>query len=154
MWAAASAVLGIEVLGPLALIGAPMIALEGSLGGVHITADSNAGQSVGPITPTMAQLATQNPTPSHPSLPSKLVQKVLNLEFIEMAELVPESWGIDPDPSWCCHQGRRLARRRPVTDILLWLESYSALVAALVAYQATIIKAYRNFEGMVCVIYH
>ena len=143
--------------GPSALVGAPTFTLESPLGG-------NVEQPVGPILPIVTKLMTQIPSPTHASLPPKLVQKILNLEFIEMAELVPESWGIDPEPAVCCHQGRRQARRGPVTDILLWLECYSALVAVLaskypqrigdfMSYQATIIKAHRNFEGMSWVVY-
>ena len=93
------------------------------------------------------------------------MQKVLQLEYVEMAELIPESWGLEPEVATsCCHQGRRQTRRGPVVDILLWLECYSSLVAVLVtkypqhigvfmAYQGTIIKASKNFEGTAWVIY-
>ena len=149
--------------GPTALIGTPTFVMETPPEGVHISTDG-VQPSSGLALPPIAQSIAENPCPSHVALPPKLVQKILSLEFIEMAELVPESWGADVEPSLCCHQGRRLSRRGPVTDILLWLECYSSLVAALatrypqhigdfMAYQATIIKAHRNFEGTAWVVY-
>ena len=99
------------------------------------------------------------------AIPPKLSQRILQLEYIEMAELMPETWGLEPDGIVpCCQQGRRQSRRGPVVDILLWLECYSSLVAVLatkypqhigdfMAYQRTIIKASKNFEGTAWVLY-
>ena len=82
-----------------------------------------------------------------------------------MSELIPETWGLEPENvSPCCHQGCRQTRRGPVVDILLWLECYSSLVAVLsskfpshvgdfMAYQRTIIRASKNFEGTAWAIY-
>ena len=72
--------------------------------------------------------------------------------------LVPDSWRFqDEEQSKCCHQNRCL-RRGPVTDILLWIECYASMVAVLssgfpqktpelMAYQKTIVRAYRSFSG-------
>lgn len=79
--------------GSSALVGASTFMLESPSGGGHVRADGNIEQPVGPIMPIITKLSTQNPSPTHASLPLKLVQKILNLEFIEMAELVPEYWG-------------------------------------------------------------
>ena len=93
------------------------------------------------------------------------MQRILQLEYIEMSELIPETWGLESENvSPCCHQGRRQTRRGPVVDILLWLECYSSLVAVLatrfpghigdfMAYQRTILKASKNFEGTAWAIY-
>lgn len=87
------------------------------------------------------------------SLPAKLI---LELEYVDMGELVPESWRHQDDDQKCCH--RRTQRKGPVTDILLWLECYSSMVAILsskypdktpqlMGYQRTIVKAHRSFTG-------
>ena len=149
--------------GPSALSGAPVFSMEGMPGGVHVEASGDSTTFLGAVTP-VTQTAIDKPGPAHLSLPPKLLKKILDLEFIEMGELIPESWGLDQDPPSCCHHGRRQSRRGPVSDILLWLECYSSLVAALatkfpqyvgdfMAYQATIIKAHKNFEGTAWVLY-
>lgn len=92
------------------------------------------------------------------STPPKLITKVLALEYIEIAELVPDNWRFTEDEQKCCHQSRRSSRRGPVTDILLWIECYSSLVTILgsrfptkigelMAYQRTIVKAHKTFIG-------
>ena len=75
-----------------------------------------------------------------------------------MAELVLDSWRFqDEEQNKCCHQNRRL-RRGPVTNILLWIECYASMVVVLssgfpqktpklMAYQKTIVRAYRSFSG-------
>ena len=109
---------------------------------------------------------TSATSPSYPQeLPSKLVKKILDLEFVEMAELVPDSWRTDEADYQCCSSHNpRISRRGPVTNILLWVECYSSLVAVLaskypnkighlMAYQKTIIKAHRSFVGEAWVVY-
>lgn len=75
-----------------------------------------------------------------------------------MSELVPDGWRFSEEEQKCCHQQRRSHRRGPVTDILLWVECYSSLVAVLslkfpektpqlMSYQQTIVKAHRTFVG-------
>ena len=81
-----------------------------------------------------------------------------------MAELLPEAWVEQPMSESCCRQGRRLGRRTPVTNILVWLKCYASMVAILgtaypsfigelMAYQQTIIVACRNFEETAWVVY-
>ena len=97
------------------------------------------------------------------ALPPKLVKRIRNLEFIEMAELLLEAW---PDENLSADPGQphRRARRAPVTDILPWLECFGRLASVLCtefpdkaaefwAYQTSIIKATRNFEGTAWVAY-
>ena len=73
-----------------------------------------------------------------------------------MSELLPDTWNIQEEERGCC--SRRTTRRGPVTDILVWLECFAALVAVLsmkypdkvthfMTYQRTIIKAQRCFVG-------
>ena len=83
-----------------------------------------------------------------------------------MSELVPDSWRLMDDDAGtkCCHLPRRVSRRMPVTDIMLWLECYSTLVTVLSTqypdksvefwvYQSTILRAHRDFEGEALVTY-
>ena len=89
-------------------------------------------------------------------IPPRLSKKILDLEFIEMSELLPDTWNIQEEERGCC--SRRTTRRGPVTDILVWLECFAALVAVLstkypdkvthfMTYQRTILKAQRCFVG-------
>ena len=109
-----------------------------------------------PVTPSTPTL-TARTSYSFP-LPEKLVKRILDKEYVDMAVLVPDSWRFqDEEQNKCCHQNRHL-RRRPVTDILLWIECYASMVAVLssgfpqktpelMAYQKTIVRAYRSFSG-------
>ena len=104
--------------------------------------------SAEPIQPLSA-CGPFNPTAA---LPSKTVKKILDLEFLEMAEvtLAPELEQIPGRPP--------APGRLPITDISQWLERYSLMAATLAsrfpekaaelfAYQATIIRAERNYEA-------
>ena len=75
-----------------------------------------------------------------------------------MSELVPDSWSSFDEETQCCHHLRPSQRRRPVTNILLWVECYAAMVAILASeyphkttdfmtYLRTIMKAPRSFIG-------
>ncbi len=81
-----------------------------------------------------------------------MVKRILDLEFVEMAEIttdadLPLTPGRPPAPA-----------RLPITEISQWLEKYSLMAAILTtrfpskapelfAYQATIVRAERNYEG-------
>lgn len=91
------------------------------------------------------------------ALPAKLVRKILDLDYVDMHELLPDTWRYQEEDQKCCHQ-RRGQRRGPITDILLWTECYAALVSILstkfpektpqfMAYLKTIVKAQRTFTG-------
>ena len=84
------------------------------------------------------------------STPPKLQKKILDLEYVEMSELVTDSWRVQEEDQSCCHQRR--TRRGPVTEILLWVDCFATMVSVLstrypdkmpqlMAYQQTIIKA-------------
>ena len=92
------------------------------------------------------------------SVPPRLVKKILALEFVDMWELLPESWRLESTVSGCCNPHR--LRRGLLTSFPLWVECYASLVAILatrypektphfMAYLRTITRASRNFEGAV-----
>ena len=91
-------------------------------------------------------------------VPEKLAQKIFRLEFIEMREMMPEMWLQEEEASRNILSWPR-RKAGPVTDILQWLQCYSAMVGVLarvypqfvpefMAYQATIIKCSRDFDGL------
>lgn len=106
-----------------------------------------------------AVLTRQGPFNTAATLLSKVVRRILDLEFVEMSEVC-----IDDDTSPT--QGRPPAPARlPITDISRLLEHF-ALIAdvlcsrfphktmELFAYQATIVRAKRNYEGKRWVTYN
>lgn len=104
-------------------------------------------------------LLTQ-PGPFNPAaaLSMKVVRKILDLEFVEMSEVtiddvLPAVPGRPPPPA-----------RLPIMDISQWVERFSLMAAVLctkfphkagefLAYQASIIRAERNYEGKRWVAY-
>ena len=111
-----------------------------------------------PLRPTAETLLSSGPFNPAACLPAKVVKKIVDLDFVEMSKLsmleddVPASLGRPPPP------------RPPVTDISMWVERYSAMAAILAtrfphkapelfAYQATIVRAERNYEGKRWVAY-
>ena len=92
-------------------------------------------------------------------LPQKLMKRIRALKFIEMRELLPKEWlgsleeGHNAEQHCCNSANRR--RKPPVTNIFMWLQGYASLVATahpdkvaeLMAYQTTILRCYRNYEG-------
>ena len=100
-------------------------------------------------------------------LPARLSCQMVDLEFVEMSELLPDSWQentqqlvvFDTQFNPCS-----LSRKAPVQDISLWIECFSRMTAVLVtrypdkgtelwAYQASIFQAARNYEGVAWVAY-
>lgn len=89
------------------------------------------------------------------TLSPKVVKKILDLEFVEMAEI-----SMDGDTPQAPGRPSRL----PITDISQWVERYATMAAILCtrfpskapelwAYLATIVKAERNYEGQRWVTY-
>lgn len=116
-----------------------------------------------PATPSLVSAAVGVPAGTYLGegllpVPDKLVQKIVRLEFIEMRDLMPETWLREEDASNTTLSWPR-RRLTPVTDILQWLQCYAALVGVLsrayptmvpefMSYQATIIKCARDFDGL------
>ena len=150
---------------PMALSGIPTFSLGGPSENLP-TASASLAASLPVLATSPVSLAALSPTTlinfSHlPSggLPQKLIKKILDLEFVDMSELLPDTWRLqEEEESKCCHQPRRTPRRGPVTDILKWVECYAAFVAVLtsrypdkspelMAYMRTIVHAQRTFAG-------
>ena len=90
-------------------------------------------------------------------VPTKVLRRILDLEYVEMSELLSEAWSTAEEESSCCHR-RHTSRRVPVYNILVWVECFSHMVAILasrypdktaqlMAYQRTIVHAHRSFVG-------
>ena len=91
-------------------------------------------------------------------LPSKLAKKILDLDFVEMSEITLD------DPPTPSPGHPPLPARPPIHNISVWVEKFS-LMAALIAtrfpekapelfaYQASIVRAERNFDDRRWVTY-
>ena len=101
-----------------------------------------------------------SPRPFNPtaSLPPKLVKKILELDFVKMAEV-----SVDEDLSQP-HGSGTSPSSLPVTDISQWVERFSLTAAVLCirflekapeffAYQAMIVRAERNYKGRLWIEY-
>ena len=118
------------------------------------------------VTPSLGSSSQAvSPGSAAASLPQKLVKKILDLEYIDMAELISDSWRLQEESEGvgCCHHSKR-PKRGPVSDIVLWTDCYATLVSVLVekypgkaagflAYLKTILKAQRSFQGEAWVSY-
>ena len=99
-----------------------------------------------------------------PAIPRKLHARMLNWEFVDMAELRPvgtlEKFNPDPDPQqYVIMPGLEVARvaRKPVEDIQTWIQCFLIYVAVMakehpmavpdmVAYMLAIIRAQQEYE--------
>lgn len=93
-------------------------------------------------------------------LPTKIVTKILALEYVEMQELLPENWSdlhTEDQSKFYSLFGKK--KSPPVTNILTWIECFSALVSVLstkypmfvpelMAYMCLIVKCHKRFEGL------
>eukprot|EP00731_Ephydatia_muelleri_P011790 Em0006g684a len=98
-------------------------------------------------------------------LPTKLMLKIDNLEFIEIAELLQDAWQTDTTESSAQSLVLRIPRRStPVTDISVWVECFTLMAAVLAAkypskapdllmYLRRIVYCARKFEGHAWVTY-
>lgn len=109
---------------------------------------------------TSIKVGITQPGPYNPaaSLPSKVVKKILDLEFVEMTEIT-----LDELPSNSAGHPP-LPARPPIQDISVWLERYSIMAALLsarfpekapelFAYQSSIVRAERNYDDRRWVAY-
>ena len=62
------------------------------------------------------------------SVPPKLVKRIVEKEYVDIWELLPESWQIETEGSYC-HAKR--PRRNLVTDINVWTECFTTMAAIL-----------------------
>ena len=82
-----------------------------------------------PFPATLPPVST-NTIPGLALIPSKLIRKILQGEYIEMKELPPESWRLEEARDSCCRASHP-AQGGLITDISLWTECYASLVAVL-----------------------
>lgn len=68
--------------------------------------------------------------PGFGAVPPKLIKKIIAGEYVDIWELLPETWHIETEGS-CCHAKR--PRRSLVTDINIWTECYATMAAVLSA---------------------
>ena len=96
-------------------------------------------------------------------LPEPLRKRILNLEFVDMADLQPEAWLFE-DATDKSIASIFKKRKEPITDILVWVQCFNAMVAVLseqypqyiqhfLAYQSHIVRAYRKSQGLEWVAY-
>ena len=125
-----------------------------------------SGEGAGKTTPSGAESSLGKAGPYNPAaaLPPRVVKKILDLEFVEMAELSADIWVEELPPSDTGLTPRRTTAKPPVTDIKVWLECFARMAALLVtrfpdkgpelwAYQTTILRAAHNYEGSNWVAY-
>lgn len=145
----------------------PVFTPEGSNAGLHLLASvasastSTESRSVTPQqdfrVPT-AGLSQQGPYNPAAVLPPKVAKKVLELEFVEMSEISLDELSTNAPGQ------PPLPARPPVQDISVWIEKFSVMAALLAsrfpekapelfAYQASIVRAERNFDGCRWVAY-
>lgn len=72
----------------------------------------------------LPSLHTMGPYNPAATLPPRVVQKLLSLEFVEMAELRADIWPEDPPPAETANPQRR-PEKPPVTNIRTWLDCYA-----------------------------
>ena len=109
--------------------------------------------------PSCTPLSQAGPYNPAASLPTRVVKKLLELEFVEMADISiddeppPHTVGLPPIPG-----------RPPIQDISIWMERFSIMAAVLssrfpnkapelFAYQASILRAERNYDDKRWVAY-
>ena len=129
----------------LASVAADTLPTTGAVG-------NTAGHSTATGTAAAPSLLTPGPYNPAASIPARVVRKILDLEFVDMSEVSAYEEPIQTP-------GRApLPAEPPVTDISRWLERYSIMAAILSsrfpekapelwAYQASIIRAERNYVG-------
>ena len=94
-------------------------------------------------------------------IPEKTVKKILELAFVEMRDLMPETWPREEEESSGLRNVLILPKKRaaPVTDIGTWVQCFAGYVSVLsskfpkavpelMAYMATIVKCSKHFEGV------
>ena len=107
---------------------------------------------------TVPSEAQYNPAAA---LSPKLARRIADLEFVEMSDLLPDSWQEETQTLVVFDtqlNPQRLGRKAAIQDISQWVKCYSKMAAVLSArypekapelwaYQASIFRAARNFEG-------
>ena len=91
-------------------------------------------------------------------IPETICTKIVNLEFIDMADLKPSSWLLHNEESEKAAFPFK-KKKEPVTDILVWIQCYAAMATILaehhpsklphlLAYQSTIVRCAQCYQGV------
>ena len=119
---------------------------------------SSSASSAATIPKLSPSLLASGPYNAAAVLPSKVAKRILDLDFVEMSEI-----SLDDPPQPLPGQPP-LPARPAIQDISVWIEKFSIMAALLssrfphkapelFAYQASIIRAERNFDGRRWVAY-
>ena len=84
-------------------------------------------------------------------LPQKLIKRILHLEFVEMADLLPEAL-------LQAMEAQLHRQKGPATDIAVWVQCYATLVSTLSVqypneFMAYLVRCHRDYEGPAWVMY-
>ena len=103
--------------------------------------------------------------PGFAAVPHRLIKRIVVKEYIDMAEMLPDSWKVEASKatSGYCSVTKHPCRGM-VTDVLVWTECYATMASILAttfpdkaplftAHLQTVIRAARNFEGMAWATY-
>jgi hypothetical protein len=60
-------------------------------------------------------------------LPQKLVKRIVELGFVEMADLLPEAWLLKESSM----EAQLRHQRGPITDITIWVQCFATFMGAL-----------------------
>lgn len=96
-------------------------------------------------------------------IPETTYTKIVNLEFVDMADLKPSSWLLHSEEDEKAAFPFR-KKKEPVTDILIWIQCYAAMATILaehhpsklphlLAYQSTIVRCAQRYQGVSWVAY-
>ena len=123
------------------------------------------GQGVTTQLQATAHPAGETPTASSAffPIPENICTKIINLEYVDMVELKPSNWLLHSDETDKTSFPFK-KRKEPVTDILVWVQCYSAMASILaerypakiphlMAYQSTIVKCAKRYQGLAWVAY-
>ena len=140
---------------PLPVHNLPLFNTAGSAtghSGLDLLAAAALGAGAKTIPPSQPRF-DKGPFNPAASLPLKVVKRILDLEFVEMSEVL-----VDDDTPNNVPGRLPTPPRPPIDDISRWVERFSLMAAVLstrfpekapefFAYQATIVRADRNYEG-------
>ena len=95
-----------------------------------VTCQSEKGSST---TPKVVLSASQivGAIPRFATVPPKLIQKIINGEYVDMSELLPETWRLEEAQGGCCQS--KCPRRGMITDFHIRTECYVMMAAILAA---------------------
>ena len=137
---------------------------EGHAGLSLLLSEPSAGGHLTPNLDSPGQVGSPQGSSMLSRLPRRMRVRILQLEFIEMSELLPEAWSAAESQETSSSMFKLPSRRSPVSDLGVWMECYALMASVLVerypskashffAYLRRISRAARNFQGSAWVAY-